>query len=316
MQLAPLPFDEAKRINAVYCTNILDSQPEERFDRITRIVHRLFNIPSVFITLVDKKRVWFKSYCGCDISEEPRDISFCGHTICNTVTDDISSRLFEVVDAKSDARFYDNPFVTGTCKLRYYLGFVLQSADNCNIGTLCMTDTRPRTFSEVDKNLFTDLGLMTEAELNSNHITAQTGVSNFLSHMSIESDPKLLANQFLSFSDQLNSTLSVLNELLQKIGVNYKEWRILNEIAQTDFASPNVVSQKLAMSAPLVSKYLESLELQGLIDRKNPKEGDRRFVHLVCTDLGKEIWLKGINSTYHLGSLYLDKMLSQTGPAT
>lgn len=310
MQLAPLPLDEVKRIDAVYCTNLLDSEPEERFDRITRLAHHLFDIPLVFIALVDKKRVWFKSHYGSDANEEPRDISFCGHTICNTVTDDKSSRLFEVTDAKSDTKFCDNPFVTGINGLRYYMGFILQSAENYNIGTLCMVDLRPRTFSELDKNLFSDLGLMVEAELNNNYFSAQAGVSNFLSHMSNESNPKALANQFLNFSDKLNSTLSVLNELLQKNGINYKEWRILNEIAQREFTSPQIVSQKLAMSAPLVSRYLESLELQGLIDRKTPKEGDRRYVHIECTDLGKEIWLKGIKSTYHLGSLYLDEMLS------
>ena len=76
MQPAPLPFDEAKRIDAVYCTNLLDSEPEERFDRITRIAHRLFDIPSIFITLVDKKRVWYKSHYGSDVKEEPRDVSF------------------------------------------------------------------------------------------------------------------------------------------------------------------------------------------------------------------------------------------------
>jgi DNA-binding MarR family transcriptional regulator len=310
MQLAPLPFDEAKRIDAVYCTNILDSEPEERFDRITRIAHRLFDIPSVFITLVDKNRVWFKSRYGCDVNEEPRDVSICGHTICNTVADDMSSRLFEVIDVKSDSRFYDNSFITKTCGLRYYMGFVLQSANYCNIGTLCMTDLRPRTFSELDKKLFSDLGLMAEAELNNNRVVAQTGISNFLCQMIDEKNPTRFANQFLNFSDTLNSKLSVLNKVLKKNGINYKEWRILNEIAQRESTSPQIVSQRLDMSAPLVSKYLESLELQGLIDRKSPREGDRRFVHIECSDLGKEIWRKGINIANNLGVNYLDEMFS------
>lgn len=311
MLLAPLPFDEAKRIDAVYCANILDSEPEERFDRITRIAHHLFTIPSVFITLVDKDRVWFKSKYGCDVNEEPRDVSFCGHTICNVVTDDVSSRLFEVIDAENDTRFYDNSFITEICGVRYYMGFVLQSADYRNIGTLCMTDSRPRTFSELEKKLFSDLGLMAEAELNNNRFAVQVGTSNLLSHMSNADNPTIFTNRFLSFFDNLNSTLSVLNELLQKNGINYKEWRILNEIVQTEFASPQNVSQRLAISAPLVSRYLEVLELQGLIERKTPKEGDKRVVRLVCSDQGEKVWRKGINLANRLGNMYLDNLLSQ-----
>ncbi len=310
MQHASTPFDEAHRIVAVHCLRILDSEPEERFDRITRIAHHLFDIPSVFITLVDTDRVWFKSMYGCDKNEEPRDVSFCGHTICKVVTTEMSSRLFEVLDAENDTRFYDNSFITEVCGVRYYMGFVLQSTDHRNVGTLCMTDSRPRTFSAMDKKLFSDLGSMAEAELNYNHIAAQIGADNIISPINNEHDPTIFSDRLLSLSDKLNSTLAKLNESLESQDINYKEWRILNEIVNPEFTSPQKVSQRLMMSPPLVSRNLESLEVKGLIKRKHPKDGDRRLVQLICSDQGKKVWRKGINSANQLGNMYLDEILS------
>lgn len=311
MQLAPIPFDEAQRIAALNCLRILDSEPEERFDRITRIAHRLFDIASVFISLVSNNRVWFKSKYGCELLEEPRDVSFCGHTICNVVTKDLSSRLFEVIDVENDPRFYDNSFITEACGTRYYMGFVLQSTDHHNVGTFCMTDTRPRTFSAMDKKLFSDLGLIVEDELNNYRFTAQLGASKIHSRISNEDNTTVHADRLINISDKLNSTLAELDEWLEKSGINYKEWRVLNEIVQTDFASPQKVSQKLNISAPLVSRNLESLESKGFIDRKQLKDGDRRVVRLICTDQGKEVWRTGINSANQLGNMYFKGILSQ-----
>lgn len=216
MKLAPIPFDEAKRLVAVNHLRILDSKPEERFDRITRIAHYLFDIPSAFITLVDNDRVWFKSKYGCDTREEPRDVSFCGHAINNTINEDISSRLFEVLDAKQDDRFYDNSFIIEKCKARYYLGFVLQSKDYHNIGTLCISDSQQRDFSINQKKLFADLGLMAEAELNNYQVIQPSDNSNSLSQSTGERNAciDVSPNKELLREDLNNILNSLPNNLL------------------------------------------------------------------------------------------------------
>ena len=151
----PISFDETQRINAVDLPHNLDSSnSDERFDRITRIAQHLLDTPSSFITLVDNKRVWFKSMYGCSLREKPRDASFSEHAINNIATKDYSSRLFEVLDTEHDKHFNDNYFTVKEFYTRYYLGFVIQSKDHRNIGTLCVTDTRPRVFSEHQKKLF------------------------------------------------------------------------------------------------------------------------------------------------------------------
>jgi len=292
MQLAPIPFDDAQRLEALHNMRILDSEPEERFDRITRIAHHLFDVPSVFITLVDHKRVWFKSMYGCDVREEPRDISFCGHTINNIVIEDFSSRLFEVLDAEQDDRFYDNSFIIEQCNARYYMGFALQSKDHHNIGTLCMSDIRPRVFSESQKKLFADFGFMAEAELSNYRISSDE-----------------YANKLLNLTATLESVQKQFNESLKKHDTNYKEWRILNEIIQTEFASPHLISQKLGIAPPLMTRKLDTLEIKRLIERWHSKDGGRRFVHLTCSEKGSNLWREGLEEANRLGEIHLENII-------
>ena len=305
MQLAPIPINESQRLEAMYSTNLLYSEPEERFDRLTRIAQKLFNMPTSLVTLVDEERVWFKSRYGINRSEAPRDLSICGHVILNEVTKDPSTRLFEIKNVYKDDRFYDNQFLTEACKIRYYFGFVLQSLDKFNLGVFCLIDSKPNALSEEDKKLFYDLGLVVQAELNKEVRVPDAIISNLLNNLCHEKNPKVFTNNFLSISDKLNSTLPVVNKLMKKNGINFKEWRILNEIVQTNFISPQEICQKLTISASLLSQYLESLELQGLINRAASQEGDKRFVNLECTTAGKEIWVKGLNSTYQTTSSHL-----------
>lgn len=307
MQVAPIPINEAERLEALYQSNLLDSPPEERFDRITRITQRLFNAPSVFVALVDKERVWFKSKYGSDADESPRELSICGHSIYNDITDD-ESRLFEVVDTNNDDRFFDNSFITESSKIRYYLGFVLQSVDKLNIGVFCLVDTKPRRFSDSEKKLFSDLGFIVEAEVNKTTSEMGTKLGGLLDNLPYEKNPQAFTNCFLNISDKFNSTFPTVKKHLKKNGINFKEWRILNEIIQTEVSTSQQISQKLHMSASLLSQYLESLELQGLIHRSSPKRGDKRFVKIECTPAGEKIWAKGMDTTYEIASSYLADM--------
>ena len=131
------PANEAARIQVLHGLDLLDSAPEERFDRLTRLAKRLFNVPIALVTLVDKDRQWFKSCVGLAATETPRDISFCGHAILN-------DGLLLVPDAREDVRFHDNPLVTGEPNIRFYAGYPLTVPNGNKMGTLCLLDTKPR----------------------------------------------------------------------------------------------------------------------------------------------------------------------------
>jgi GAF domain-containing protein len=129
--------------------NILDTQPEERFDRLTRMAKRLFSVPIATVTLVDTHRQWFKSSQGLSASETSRDISLCGHTI-------LSDEILLVPDAELDERFFDNPLVVGDPNIRFYAGCPLKVGAE-NLGTLCVIDDKPRVFGQEELRLLRDL---------------------------------------------------------------------------------------------------------------------------------------------------------------
>lgn len=81
MQIPAYPDNEISRLCTLRSLNLLDTSPEERFDRLTRLAKHLFSVPIALISLVDENRQWFKSCQGLDVHETSRDVSFCGHTI-------------------------------------------------------------------------------------------------------------------------------------------------------------------------------------------------------------------------------------------
>ena len=150
---APIPENEPARLTSLRALDLLDTEPEERFDRITRVATALFNVPMATITLVDERRQWFKSCQGTAGREDPRDASFCAHVVSNR-------EPMIVVDTLSDERFADNPLVLGGPRIRFYAGYPLTLDDGSCIGTLCLLDTRPRTLKEPDLEQLRDLALI------------------------------------------------------------------------------------------------------------------------------------------------------------
>jgi GAF domain-containing protein len=159
MKTPPAPINEAQRLDALHSLRILDTPPEERFDRLTRLARRLFDVPQALVSLVDEDRQWFKSHSGTEVTETPRDVSFCGHAI-------LGDEVFVVPDACQDPRFADNPLVTGEPGIRFYAGCPLSVGSGLRIGTLCIIDYRAREFSAEDAELLQDLARMAEQELS------------------------------------------------------------------------------------------------------------------------------------------------------
>ncbi len=158
MQAPAIPENEEARIDTLYSLNILDTPPEERFDRLTRLAKRLFQVPIALVNLVDEHRLWTKSAQGLDRLDIPRDVSFCAHTI-------LGDDILLVTDAKLDERFQDNPYVVGEPNVRFYVGCPLRAPNGSKLGTLCLLDYQPREFSEEDQALLRDLAGMAEREL-------------------------------------------------------------------------------------------------------------------------------------------------------
>lgn len=141
MQVPGIPRNEAERIQVLRELLILDTDPEERFDVITVYCQSRFDCAIALVTLVDSDRQWFKSACGLNVRETPRDISFCGHVI-------LQDEVMVINDTLQDPRFADNPLVLGAPFIRFYAGAPLTLSSGHNVGTLCIIDPKPKRLAE------------------------------------------------------------------------------------------------------------------------------------------------------------------------
>lgn len=158
MIAAPIPVDDAERLEALGSLDLLDTAPEERFDRITRVLSLVMNVPMAYISLVDSDRQWFKSSCGLTVTETPRGVSFCGHAI-------LADEPMVIPDALEDERFCDNPLVTGDPFVRFYAGHPIAGPGGQKVGTLCVADRRPRDLEPAEIEVLKEMARLVEREL-------------------------------------------------------------------------------------------------------------------------------------------------------
>ncbi len=124
------------RLKALSDYAIMDTPPERELDEVVELASKICGKPISLISLLDSERQWFKAKVGLPINETPIDIAFCKHAI-------EEKDVFVVNDATKDARFAENPLVTGSPDIRFYAGTPLTTPEGQNIGTLCVIDNKP-----------------------------------------------------------------------------------------------------------------------------------------------------------------------------
>jgi phosphoribosyl 1,2-cyclic phosphodiesterase/DNA-binding response OmpR family regulator len=154
---AMTPLDEEQRLAALHGLRILDTPPEERFDRITRLAASSFQVPMALVSLVDRERQWFKSTVGLDVAETSRETSFCSHAVS-------SREVLVVPDTFHDPRFSDNPLVRQGPRIRFYAGCPIFVGADC-VGTVCVLDHRPRQLDAEAVSVLRYLAALVEMEL-------------------------------------------------------------------------------------------------------------------------------------------------------
>ena len=154
----PWTFDEADRLARLRELVILDSAPEAVFDSIARMASEICGVPIALISLIDTERQWFKANVGWPgVNETTRDIAFCDYAIR-------SHDVLEVPDAMADARFADNPLVTGAPDIRFYAGAPLILPGGQRVGTLCVIDRETHHLSSTQIAMLRSLAaIVTEA---------------------------------------------------------------------------------------------------------------------------------------------------------
>ncbi len=160
----PMPMsdtsDEANRVARLRELMVLDSAPEPVFDSIVTLASEVCGVPIALVSLVDSERQWFKANVGLrGVNENPREIAFCAHAIADDA-------VFEVPDAMQDARFANNPLVTGKPHIRFYAGAPLILPGGERVGTLCVIDRQARRLDASQMSILRSLAkIATEALL-------------------------------------------------------------------------------------------------------------------------------------------------------
>ena len=152
--VASSQLEDPARLRALARYDILDSAPEETFDRVSDLAAAVFEAPIGLVTFLDDERQWHKACVGLEVPELDLDTSFCVHTL-----DD--ARRLVVEDATEDERFEGNPLVTGEQHVRFYAGAPLVTPDGHMLGTVCVLDTEPRSPTEQQLAALDDLAQMT-----------------------------------------------------------------------------------------------------------------------------------------------------------
>ena len=199
MTLAPTPLDEDARLESLRELWLLDTEPEERFDRVTRMARRLFDVPVAVFGLVDQDRVWYKSRAGLDIPEVPRGEAFCAHAI-------LTDGIIQVADAVADPRFSASRLVTGPAAVRFYAGFPVRSAERRRVGAVAIMDTRPRLLDAADLGTLSDLARGVEAEISAARLSTTDEVTGMLNLRGFYQ----FAEKLLKISARSGTALSLL----------------------------------------------------------------------------------------------------------
>jgi len=208
------PANEKQRLQTLRDLRLLDTPPEERFDRVTRLARQVFGTQIALVSLVDADRQWFKSRQGLDATETPRDISFCGHAI-------LDDKIMVVNDAIGDQRFCDNPLVCGDPNIRFYAGYPISAPDGNRIGTLCIIDPEPRQVSNEQLQLLRELGRMVEEELiatSDSTIDPVTGLSNHNGFLAVADHLLAMCNRTEQPATLLMFQLQNFEEICQALG--------------------------------------------------------------------------------------------------
>ncbi|MGJ8581460.1 MAG: sensor domain-containing diguanylate cyclase [Psychromonas sp.] len=172
MKKPDTPVNEKQRLAMLRSLEVLDTLAEERFDRITRLAKRLFDVPIALVTLVDEERQWFKSCIGLNVSELSRDLSFCGHAI-------LGDDVLVIPAASQDLRFHDNPLVLEEPKVEFYAGCPL-TINGYRLGTMCIADHQTREFTQEDRDMLKDLAKTVELELSAVQMATHDDLTGLL----------------------------------------------------------------------------------------------------------------------------------------
>lgn len=249
---------EQKRLIALESLKILDTAPEESYNRLVHLATELFDIPICYIAFLDDKRQWFKAQRGLKQKQTPRSISFCNATIKKNEPLIISDTLL-------DQRFTTSPLVKNEPYIRFYAGVPLSDPQGYNVGTFCLADTSPKELSKKQIDILLDLANIAKDEL----CLRKTNLSLQKIKRQLELRNKLIRKIFSFYmsDDVVNSILTSphhqkLGGRKNKITIMFSDLRNFTPLSETIPAEDlvSLLNAYFSKMVPIIEKH------QGVID--------------------------------------------------
>jgi diguanylate cyclase (GGDEF)-like protein len=160
----PIPPNEEERLKEILGYDYPDGPAQASLNRICLLAQSLFNVPIALVTLIGRHEQKFIAKCGVDADGTPRKDAFCTYAILN-------DEVLIVNDATRDARFSENPLVTGDMHIRFYAGAPLIVRPGIRLGTLCIINTKPCEFSKEEASRLQMLATVAVNELRRYRVT-------------------------------------------------------------------------------------------------------------------------------------------------
>ena len=160
----PIPPNEEERLKEILGYDYPDGPAQASLNRICLLAQSLFNVPIALVTLIGRHEQKFIAKCGVDADGTPRKDAFCTYAI-------LDDEVLIVNDATRDARFSENPLVTGDMHIRFYAGAPLIVRPGIRLGTMCIIDTKPCEFSKEEASRLQMLATVAVNELRRYRVT-------------------------------------------------------------------------------------------------------------------------------------------------
>jgi predicted signal transduction protein with EAL and GGDEF domain len=157
---ALLPPDEPARLAELRNFGILDTDPDEDYDRLVQLAAVLCDVPLGGLAFVDRDRQWYKSRIGLPVTQVERNRTLCAHAILD------SDRLLEIDDLARLPWCDRRPWGASGPEIRFYAGAPLKTRDGSAIGTLCVMDTKPRQLTDAQRDGLNKLAKAVSSQLN------------------------------------------------------------------------------------------------------------------------------------------------------
>ncbi|MCL5098208.1 MAG: PAS domain-containing protein [Candidatus Omnitrophica bacterium] len=284
---------EAARLAALRSYEILDTPPEDAFDDLTRLAAQVCGTPIAAIGFLDESRQWLKSKVGQEITETPREFSFCEHVVRR-------GELMVVEDVSADAQFAGNPMVLGDPHIRFYAGTPLIDHEGFGLGVFCVIDRVPRQLApeqaETLRILSRQVMIQLEARRNSVELSRALSEQQRIQEALKDSDAF-----YQSLVEGIPQNLFRKDAQGRYTFANHRFCATLGKspeeiVGQTDFDFfPAELAQKFHRDD---RRVMESRRALDIIEAHNFPGGNKIFAHIVKTPIldaeGKAIGIQGV----------------------